>query len=294
MNTILVVIPCHTADIGSAQQTIEWIRGLNGTAKRGHCLLVVDAATPKPNIESLKASAKDTFESWDAIGIAAGIKKGVDASNFMFLHTAKTIQERYRTPWLWLEPDCIPIRPTWLDELEAEYARSPKLYMGAFVHSTDPMLPKTHVAGCAVYPNKAFDQLKNFCGKERAWDIEAAASMVPAAQETSLIQHFWGPAKDIFPVFVDTRYPDSPENHVTVDFVKRESALFHRSKDGSLIRLLKNAMVAERARQRGLASARPPTASEGKKTYQQMNAMERRAYREAMAAEKQPAEPVPA
>ena len=84
-----------------------------------------------------------------------------------------------------------------------------------------------------------YNEIETLKTENVAWDIEAAASIVPRAEDTKLIRHFWG-TKEQPPVFVDERKPDSPPNHQAIEFAFRDGAvLFHRSKDGTLIDLLR-------------------------------------------------------
>lgn len=251
-NTLLATVPFHQGDVTQTLKLLDWIRELDGGPVHGTILLVADAATDKKDIQAVKEKAASAFIRSEAMGIHVGARKGVDASNFMFQFTAATVKERFKAPWLWMEPDCIPTRTDWLHKLSLGYAHSTKRYLGAMVQGNDPMLPKEHLAGCAVYPPDAYEDLQKVMNERkravigpRAWDIEMAAVVAPASQPTDLIQHFWGPSKDISPIFVRTKKADAPVNHVTLDFVNENALLFHRNKDGSLIDVLRKSSAPE-------------------------------------------------
>src|SRR6478736_3762103 len=52
-------------------------------------------------------------------------------------------------PWMWLEPDAIPLCRDWYDVMVAEYRQSQKPFYGAMVQS--PNSNDTHMSGCGIY-----------------------------------------------------------------------------------------------------------------------------------------------
>jgi hypothetical protein len=115
-------------------------------------------------------------------------------------------------------------------------------FMGSIISQQGQAgLPEKYLNGVAVYPNNAieiFDKIPTIKDGTQAWDIGSTASVVPRAMNTPLIFHFYG-LKDMPPIFVSAKAPDAPKNHVTLDFVPLQAAVFHRSKDGGLIDLLR-------------------------------------------------------
>ena len=136
MNKLLVVIPFCTADAAQAERLIDFIFTLNGRKPHGHCLLV---AAPEVHAEmktKIQISAEVTFESSSMIEIGAWSKPSVikpQKTNEIFEFAATYVQDHCSWPFLWLEPDCAPLKAGWLDTLTAAYFNQPKKFFGSFM-----------------------------------------------------------------------------------------------------------------------------------------------------------------
>jgi hypothetical protein len=239
---LLVVLPYHAGDLAQAKTLLDWCSQLqDGQPNQFPALLVADSAVPADALKQLHALAKCVFATVRTITTTV-TKTGVTA-NQMFLWASHYIHDNYRLPFLWLEPDCVPLAATWLNDIASAYAKSPMRYLGAVIEQTGQAnMPAKHLTGCSVYPNDAwerFSKMKAVTDGTSAWDIAGGLEVAESSQDTPLIQHFWGPDKDGAPVFVAERKPDSPQNHVMLDFIKPGAVLFHRVKGDSLINLLR-------------------------------------------------------
>jgi len=247
MTPLLVVLPYCSKDLKSAQALLDWINELGGCDQHS-CLLVADSAIDKNDRQSLHGSAKKCFYSTGTLPVMT--KPVGFPPNRMFLAAAQHILQCYKSAWLWLEPDCVPLKAGWLDSLSVEYEKSTKRFMGALVESNQPGIPQTHLPGCSIYPPDAFTLYESIASLKTemvAWDMEAAQSVVPRVRETRLIQHFWG-KKELPPTFVERKQAGTEyaENTLDLKFLHPEAVLFHRNKDGTLIRCLRSA--AEKVR----------------------------------------------
>lgn len=254
---LIVVIPYHSGDIELTRQLLRWIVDL-GNCKPYSLLLAADSGVPRETMQDIADIARPVFESVKTMIVQVG--QSAWPPNVMFLSVARQIETSYRTAFFWMEPDCIPLCKGWLETLASEYANCPKQFMGPLVdQNTDNMLPSRHLTGCSIYPNHAYSLVKDLkdvlLGKS-AWDIGAAGVEVSRANNTDLIHHHWG-GKDTPPVFVDAVAPGSPKNHVGLGFIKTNAVLFHRSKDGGLIKLLR-AKVGIPAPKEEMETATPP------------------------------------
>jgi hypothetical protein len=243
MNPILVVIPYHSADLEITRKLIAWIAEL-GSCKPHSLLFAADSAIPQETMRELMDAARPVFHSVKTMIIT--VPKPAEGQrvwppNIVFLAVANQVHQLYKFPFLFLEPDAIPIYAGWIDDIAEEYAECPARFMGSIVKQVgQPGLPSEYLNGVAVYPNDAievFEKIASVKDSSQAWDIGSASVVVPRAMNTKLIAHFYG-EKDLPPMFVQAKLPDSPKNHVTLDFVPMEAAIFHRSKDGKLIDLL--------------------------------------------------------
>jgi hypothetical protein len=171
-------------------------------------------------------------------------------ANQMFLMGAEHINANYRTPFLWLEADAVPMRAGWMQELADSYYSQPKWFHGPIIVNRSPnrpaYWPEKHMAGVAIYPVRAANILKKYCGGEHTWDLGGGLEVVPKATRCRLIQHDYGPSEEKGWSFTMTPSP-APESGTIEPFSeqfgrflpRRDCALFHRCKDGSLIRCLR-------------------------------------------------------
>jgi hypothetical protein len=102
-----------------------------------------------------------------------------------------------RQPFLFMEPDAIPLCEGWIDQIEEEYRNCGRPFMGDLVDlSSSDVEGIDHMSGIAVYDwNLSITAPRLFnCtnGKEEfAWDIFAASDILPKMHRTNLIQHDW-------------------------------------------------------------------------------------------------------
>jgi hypothetical protein len=249
MNPILVVIPYHKGDLEIAKKLIAWIAEL-GSCKPHSLMFCADSLVPQEQMRALMDIARPHFVRVTTMIVtvpAATAEQKVWAPNIVFLNVARQVHVTSKLPFLFLEPDAIPIYPGWADDIAEEYFECPARFMGSIVKQVgQPGLPAEYLNGVAVYPNDAieiFEKLAQVKDSSQAFDVGSAATVVPMSMHTPMIKHFWG-EKDLPPVFVEAKIPDSPKNHVTSDFVPLGCAIFHRSKDGKLIDLLRSKMAA--------------------------------------------------
>jgi hypothetical protein len=240
MNPLLVVLPYCQKDVAQAKELLTWIAELTDESHTRNCavLLVADSAVPIDTCKELKSIAERGFAHNETIAVKVpeARQNWPMAPNAMFHDASKQIIECYKMPWLWLEPDAVPLKSDWLLSLEVAYHDSPKLYMGVFVESAQPNLPPVHMAGVGIYPSHAHAALRQFCAGEDAWDMAMAHYVVPRASRTNLIQSLWG-EPNLPPVFVEAK--QGQPNEVTLDVLQPGSVLFHRTKTSELIRLLR-------------------------------------------------------
>jgi len=235
---MLVCCSFHTADLTATRLLLDWIKLLDKQLNHD-ILLVADASVQWSDAKNLLDIARATFKTARLIATKESKKGWPRAGNFMFLASAKYIQENQRQPFLWLEGDCAPMRKGWLDEIECEYKTCGKPFMGTIVPCNQVGLPASYLNGVAVYPANAFELILPLI-KEKAWDISMAEMAVPQSHNSRLFVHLWG-QKDNPPTFHERPDLKHPEQK-TVQSIPAPCALFHRCKDGTLLKLLKKKM----------------------------------------------------
>lgn len=99
--------------------------------------------------------------------------------------------------FLWMEPDAIPLKASWLDDIESEYKQCGKPFMGDFVKIAG-VLPNgiDHMSGIAVYHWDMPRIMPSvFNNDHAAWDIVSGREVTPQMHRTNLIHHDWVPSK---------------------------------------------------------------------------------------------------
>ena len=157
------------------------------------------------------------------------------APNFIFKTTANYIQEHFKGVWFWWEPDAIPLKRDWLTTLTQEMAKGNKPFMGHIVEGMG------HMNGVGFYPAKLnlYYTYKND-QVTAAWDYEMTPQVIKQVHKANhLIQHIW----NITAKGAHSNHSDGePLVFKSMDdvnkWIKKDAVLFHRSKNGSLAKVL--------------------------------------------------------
>lgn len=231
------VFPFYSGDVKALTRLLKWIKQLEGC--KGHdALLVADADTSWDDCTALLSLAQQSFDAVEIIATDDSVEGWPQGPNNLFLNAAEhcSASDTIKA-WYWCEPDCVPLRPRWLDIIASEYEPLPKgSYLGAVMKSEDGK-GFEQLAGVAVYPKNAIKAMGMLVSDGEAFDMTTAKATVPISYRSKRIQHFWG-QPGISPTFATAKSPGSPPNTFTLDDINEGAVLFHRSKDGTLIRLL--------------------------------------------------------
>lgn len=230
---MLVVVPFCAKDAASAHDLLLWCGQLG---RQNHpCLLVMDPDVNWKDGQEAVRLAGEAFKSVDATVLDNHAEGWTLGSVLMFTRAALEAQMRC-LPWFWLEPDCVPLKPDWLDQLDSAYARCGQPFMGALISHQQPGFPSPYLEGPAVYPANAIELMASSITSEKSWVFSCAPVVVPLAVNTPLIYHFFG-LKNEAPTFAERHIPQTMVfglRNIPPDVV-----LWHRCKDGSLIRMLR-------------------------------------------------------
>lgn len=240
MKPFLVILPFHSGDFQLGLDLLGWIGELGGAKEYPLLLLASKRAL---NIETGRmAQAASNVFGEVFLERAPGLddEKWPRGANVMFRRACELVHTRFKLPFLWLEPDCVPMKSGWLNAICAEYMTCGKPFMGNVrTQTTNPNLPQTYLPGCSVYPSNALSLLAEKMQRlEVAWDVSTAEVTVPHAHRSRLFYEWWG-IKGIPPMFKAVREKGDPENVMVPSQIPKEAALFHRCKDGNLIRILR-------------------------------------------------------
>jgi hypothetical protein len=201
---LLVVIPFSRSDFSLAENLMNWLEEL-GRYEDNELLLVRDIKLTELECSRLYATARRVFKHVSSITTPFTLpdERWPVGPNWMFETTLRHIVslKNPHVPWLWLEPDAVPMRESWLRDLESTYDRAKQPFMGQVV-----------VPGMEGLPERMLS---------------------PGSSTTSTVR------KIAPPTFVAKRSHGHPVNALELKDIPITTALFHRCKDGSLTGLLR-------------------------------------------------------
>lgn len=231
---MICVIPFHAKDRALAQKQAEWIMEL-GNVSDFDCLLVHESNVSAAGIiEHLQGCFKSVSQFHPAAVPEADWSAGTGdarAANEMWIQTAWHIHGAIKQSWLWMEPDCVPLKPNWLKEIQEEYRNARKRVMGAKV---TPSTGQVRISGVAVYPPSVMECGQSAMVAERVpWDVAGAQDFVKHGCFTTAIYHVLRTSKEA-PTF-----PSLKE----LATIPSTAAIFHPCKDGTLIDRLREKLM---------------------------------------------------
>ena len=221
---------------------LSWMLDLGG-AKKHRCVMLSGCKVPKEDAQILAEMAGDIYCHVECLTPFYEDPRPWPVNcNIMWQRAAQYVFEKAKCPWFFQEPDCIPLKAGWLDAWEAEYKWCKKPFMGCVVD--DPH----HLTGNAIYPPDVRPYSPNLMlVDEHPWDVTDQPKILPHTHHSALYHHQWffnvTQPKDATYSRAATHF-DSLEQ---LDIISPNAVLFHRNKDGSLIRMLRQRKQSESA-----------------------------------------------
>jgi len=224
---LVCVMPVSKNDVGLAVECLEWQAELGGHPDHT-CLIWTPASMSERLVKTLVDAAEGAWGGVEHGSTPFDLSKEgwPQGANWMFATASQWCHKR-QLDFMVLEPDATPLKPGWFTEIVGEFRRCGRPYMGT-VEEPGPQHPR-HMPGNAVYSWDVFEK-----DTARAlyipWDVLLAQDgIMDYVAETKRIQQVWG-ANNKPPTFPD---------HASLKIIKPGAVVFHRCKDGSLIRQLK-------------------------------------------------------
>lgn len=226
-----VVLAFCDKDKAIAIRLAHWIRDLGGVQKHD-CLLTVARSTNSVGIIEV---LKEAFGSVKELIPYDDSDKYPDGASLLWKRTAEFVaEEKNPRPWFWIEPDAVPLRSTWVDEIEAEYVKNGK----PFMHDLVVTPTSQHNSGLGVYPPLVRNYTGGVTGRmlfmleNHSWDVYFSPDFMPHTHHTGLIQDvFWQLYKPDTP----PEFPDA----ASLRYLDPKACIFHRQKSGNLIEQLR-------------------------------------------------------
>lgn len=233
---MLVVIPVCGKDEGSCLKNLRLMQKWSGGRKgRFECIIAHDGLFDPARVVELAREVfadLDTFlyDTWRGPQVWPTLANWAWQSTARHIHDLKQNGMIEQDCWFWWEQDAIPLKPDWLEQLEAEYRRGGKAFMGHRVHQMD------HINGVAVYPwNVCEYTYKAMLCQAAAWDYvmrDETKGVTHACNH--LIGHIWNIGKDGIPTNGDGKAPTFRDWDEVERLVDPSLVIMHRCKDGSL------------------------------------------------------------
>lgn len=239
-NALLIVLPTCASDAPLAERLLDWCFELHGRQPRGHGFIACASDVHPEMMKKLEISAQLAFETFTVTQAKASDRvRNSERMNDLFLHVAERMAGDYRAPWLWLEPDCVPVREDWIERLGDVYYSQPKRYVGPHLKIKE----NTFLSKVALYPVGAIHDLKKACGESVPFWVAGSAITLPKSTKTRIVQHG---------VFV-------PENGLAQ--IRPETVLYHSDKTQMLIEFVRAAREAAVPHKHGEEGATPSPAT---------------------------------
>lgn len=221
----MVIGLAYAKDFEQAFKLLKWIGFLSekdGFSMQKETIILVPSlhAQAKEAHAEFVSMAEDIFLNAHVHALKAEDERGWPQScNFMFSEALQFVEEHLKDDMLWLEPDAIPIVRDWYSQIQDEYGKGGKPFMGSFVPGFKP-----HMTGIAVY-GKDWRQLapELVQNTPAPWDVYSSEKVVPIAHFTNLIQHV-------------NRKP----NLTSIENLDPKAVIYHQDKVGKLIEELDN------------------------------------------------------
>ncbi len=179
---MIVVIPYNENDWQRAERLCDAVYWIGLCKPIGHCLLAPNSTVHPEYKLKVKLAADVAFTSVEQIevNVPKDATKNV-AINTTFRHVSAHTFHAYKEPWLWLEADNVPIKPTWLKDLFKAYDKQPRRFMGRFMKAQSG----TFMSRTGIYPADAYRDLEPALKGEPPF--ERVANILPRCTSTPLI-----------------------------------------------------------------------------------------------------------
>lgn len=157
-----------------------------------------------------------------------------DSMHFTALACRKGAPHEDITCVLCFEPDCVPLKEYWADDLLEAYIKDPCLMMGNYIPHGPP-----HINGNAVFDPMLFRKASNIHGFNiRApWDTSIWPMIHNQSRHTPLIRSEWKREKPLTPKEIENSYCSEDWNGKKFD---GKPVLFHGYKGNELLEWAEN------------------------------------------------------
>lgn len=184
---IVVVFPVHNGDVSLAIHHAKWLQMMNQRWDH-EAIICYDPLCPGSMVAQLQKVLSPCFQN---VGVyqypAPPIPTYPQSANWAFQSVAHRMAQQ-SAPWFWCEADLVVLKADWLDQLQAEYERAQRSWMGPVVQHMG------HMQGTSVYPADAAHRMPRAmsCGSGEAFDMVSKEDIGEDRHDCGhLIHHVW-------------------------------------------------------------------------------------------------------
>ena len=219
MSKLLIVLGFHSGDAPQAEKFCDWCYYLSDQQKDVSVLLVSASDCHAEMQTKIRIAAEVAFGSVELFVAPPTERVGkIENTNHLFKSAVEYIASHYKTAWLWVEPDCVPIKPDWITELSLAYNSQPKRFMGSYLKFNVRDEEKRCLARTSIYPPDAIRDLIHFCNGTVSFSAMAGETIVARSTKSLLIQQI--------------QY----DHEKDYNKIRENAVLLHSDKSGKLIK----------------------------------------------------------
>jgi hypothetical protein len=186
---MIVALAYNVAEQEQAARLAAWMRALAKGINYPHTLVI---ATEKRATNRFFADMLPFFEEVFEFDYVDHMEHYPESKNLAFQQCALYIASRFLDRhWLYIEPDVVPTRATWLDEIAAKATARGKPFLGCRVPASPTHRTPVHMAAIGVYPVNmiAAGAGDAMTAHEHPWPAVIAKVALASMTETGLICH---------------------------------------------------------------------------------------------------------
>lgn len=217
-----IFLPHTQKDTSSLLRLLDWINELGG-AKRNRAIIISELSVPQPVRDRIEKKAQPIFAgvTMTATAVATASEPYPIGPNWMF-EKALAVAIKMELPnFLYLHPDALPTRESWLSDIEGMFARCGKPYMGQVAGSANGVQTLGSI-GCFAMP-AAKNLMRYTAGSKKVlWNNRGGAELAALAHHTQLIVA-------------------NGKGVAGLHQLPKVCALYHADKNGSVMKMLKEA-----------------------------------------------------
>lgn len=259
MKKLLFVLSCYHKDVGEGLELTRWMRELGTECADRALLVTTKQASNMPEVGQILQNLEMIFRGGvDHCPLVIEDERGPwFSNNFMFRSVAKHVEHLYKDidGWYNFEPDCLPLRKDWWEQIKTAFRACEKPFMGDVRPVSGEQNAPLHLNGSAIYPqNVAKYSVMALRAQDQPWDYYAREEIVPQSQHTLLIQTLFNTINyrevdgKVWTRYVRPGGQKGIQDEGAEVAVSDEAVIVHGCKDGSLRAILRARLTSKRVR----------------------------------------------